>query len=100
MHGGAGRAARAPPLDGGTVAYVDGSVAATGTMGAGIFYGVGHPLNRSVRLRQWYSSNRFDCTEQAPEEAIGDPNLAELGGIVSNIKNPREVSIDKALGHR
>jgi hypothetical protein len=78
VHGGAGRAARAPPLDGGTVAYVDGSVAATGAMGAGIFYGIAHPLNRSVRLLQWWSN--ADSTVQR-HEAVGDPNLAELGAV-------------------
>jgi hypothetical protein len=86
VHGGAGRAARAPPLDGGTVAYVDGSVAANSAMGAGIFYGVGHPLNRSVRLRQWWSdSRRRDGSnseeERLLEEGRGDPNLAELGAV-------------------
>ena len=72
---------RCPALDGGTVAYVDGSVAATGAMGAGIFYGIGHPLNRSVRLRQWWSDSGACSPMEQTGEAIGDPNLAELGAV-------------------
>ena len=79
VHGGAGRAARAPPLDG-NVAYVDGSVAADSAMGAGIFYGVGHPLNRSIRLRQWWSAEKWGLVPAV--EGRGDPNLAELGAVL------------------
>jgi ribonuclease HI len=78
VHGGAGRAARSPPLDG-NVAYVDGSVAADSAMGAGIFYGVAHPLNRSVCLRQWWRCDSDGLPDA--EEGRGDPNLAELGAV-------------------
>ena len=76
VHGGEGRAARVPPLDG-TVAYVDGSVDGSGAMGAGIFYGVGHALNRSVRLSQPVPGPAW----QRDRVGSGDPNLAELGAI-------------------
>ena len=76
VHGGEGRAARVPPLDG-TVAYVDGSVDGSGDMGAGIFYGVGHALNRSVRLSQPVPGPAWQCDRVGS----GDPNLAELGAI-------------------
>jgi precorrin-6B methylase 1 len=53
-------------------------------MGAGIFYGIGHPLNRSVRLRQRWSASGVSSVSSAAAqtgEAVGDPNLAELGAV-------------------
>ena len=92
VHGGDGRSAHCPKLDG-NVAYVDGSVNFAGQMGAGAFFGVGHVRNFSAAIRRPTEARgcchscscccwRWHQRQPQAPESEGDPNVAELAALL------------------
>ena len=96
VHGGDGRSAHCPKLDG-SVAYVDGSVNSAGRMGVGAFFGAGHAKNLSVRVQrpaepsrcpkrfcrcQWRRQQQQQQQQTLASQENGDPNVAELAAVL------------------